>query len=142
MLGRQPLDFELKLYEVATLRTDEDHLEGEEKTSTETTQARAPFFTQRYPLLRRHVHEALNNANDDELREVLRERYLSIPRAQRLSQMQVVELAIRFLDLAHLRLDARLAVIYLAHADWNYPAAVERYMTERCDEPDSAGASN
>ena len=40
----------------------------------------------------------------------------------------------RFLDLVDLRLEARLVVIYLATADWNYQRAVERYMAERYDE--------
>ena len=121
----------------------EDHAEKElpelRATSAEETALVQASFRQRDNLLRRHVLEALNNENDDELQRVLQERYFIIPEAQRIPQGQVIESAARFLDLAHLRLEARLAIIYLALANWNYQSAVQRYMAERYHDLDSTG---
>ena len=121
----------------------EDHAEKEQPKLRETTAEETALvqasFQRRDNLLRRHVLEALNNANDDELHRVLQERYHNIPEAKRVPQSQIIESAARFLDLAHLRLDARLAIIYLALAAWDYESAVQRYMAERYDELDSAG---
>ena len=40
-------------------------------------------------------------------------------------------LVARMLDLANQRLEPRQAAIYLAYTQWNYKAAVERYIEER-----------
>lgn len=48
-------------------------------------------------------------------------------------------MAARFLDLANLRLEARLALIYLANAGWGFESAFRRYMDERYDEEEGLG---
>lgn len=45
----------------------------------------------------------------------------------------------RFLDLANLRVEARLALIYLANAGWGFEDAFGRYMGERYDEMEGPG---
>lgn len=96
----------------------------------------------RQNMLRRHLLEALGITSDGELQRVLDERYYNNPAAQRLSPEKVIERTNRFVDLAHSRLDARLAVIYLAYANWDFQTAVETYMTERYDEPDFSSAAS
>ena len=43
-------------------------------------------------------------------------------------------MAARFLDIANLRLEARLALIYLANEGWGFESAVGRYWGERYDD--------
>ena len=118
--------------------TEASRAQAEELSSgvarTEATRAQAPSAGPSHRLLRRHVHEALTNRSDRELQRVLQERYYSFPARQRLPRHLLIERAIRFLDLTHLRLEARLAIIYLANSGWNYPIAVQRYMRERYDD--------
>ena len=60
-----------------------------------------------------------------------------MPPGSRPSLDSVVSLVSRFLDLANQRLEARDAAMYLAHAHWDYPVAVARYMGERFDDDEA-----
>ena len=87
-------------------------------------------------VLRQRAEEALSNAADQELQEVMQQRYHSLPASQRPSRADVVSLIARFLDFASMRIEPRLAAIYLANHGWSFERAVQVWMHERYeDEP-------
>ncbi|MCJ1256236.1 hypothetical protein MMC24_004057 [Lignoscripta atroalba] len=92
---------------------------------------------QRFDRLRKNAREAVTNNEDQQLQAVLRQSFAEMPPGSRPSLDSVVSLVSRFLDLANQRLEARDAAMYLAHAHWDYPVAVARYMGERFDDDEA-----
>ncbi|KAG7005329.1 hypothetical protein G7Y79_00020g048570 [Physcia stellaris] len=103
-------------------------------TQTRPQPSRTPEDPVRQARLLQRAREAFNNARDRELQQLLAERYHAVPASARPSLEEVLRMAARFLEIANLRLEARLALIYLANAGWEFESAVGRYWGERYDD--------